>query len=284
MLDERSCVGWEKSRELGALRISSQWWEIQLLLKYLRSVSCIILIVNEAKVIWRSSEVSHKLSKEAVRGLMLSLLPLPISLVTLILNNLILESISLKGLQHFGVLYRSMWCELGRRAPIDSVWQLDFDYSRSILCILTLQSFLTGRCWLLNWRRPSNEKRRVGRKATLGLSNAEHVGSVEKLCGTVWHIVDGLGRLVFVKVWLGLAWHCSTGCRSFDGSRAEGFPRGGQVCQRGVFFKACSRCQLVHDAWWEELCRLREEPWTWCITHFMSVMGNSVVTEVLAKC
>ena len=56
----------------------------------------IILIVTEAKV----------KSKETVRGLMFSLLPLPISLVTLILNNLI--SISLKGLQHFGVLYRSI--------------------------------------------------------------------------------------------------------------------------------------------------------------------------------
>ena len=80
----------------------------------------IILIVNEAKVTWRSSEVSHKLSKEAVRGLMFSLLPLPISLVTLIPKHLI--SISLKGVfQHFGVLYRSIWW-IGTESPIDSVW------------------------------------------------------------------------------------------------------------------------------------------------------------------
>ena len=168
-----------------------------------------------------------------------SLLPLLTSAVTLAAS-LEQSNTRINLIEGFATLWgadRSIWCELGRRAPIDSVWQLDFDYWGSILCILTSHSFLTGRCWLLNWRRPSNEKRRVGRKATLGLSNAEHVGSVEKLCGTVWHIVDGLGGLVFVKVWLGLAWHCSTGCRSFDGSRAEGFPTGGQMCQRGVFLK-----------------------------------------------
>lgn len=46
---------------------------IQSLLKVL---VVIILIVNEAKVTSRSSEVSHILSKEAVGGLMRSLLPL----------------------------------------------------------------------------------------------------------------------------------------------------------------------------------------------------------------
>ena len=49
---------------------------------------------------------------------MLSLLPLLTSAVTLVLNNLILESISLKGLQHFGVLIEAFGVNWGGERPL----------------------------------------------------------------------------------------------------------------------------------------------------------------------
>ena len=186
-LVERSSVGWEKSRELGAWRISCHWSTCKVLV-------VIILIVNEAQVTWRSCEVSHKLSKEAVRGLMLSLLPLPISLVMLILKNL--TSIFLKGLQHFGVLYRSIWCELGPRAPIDS------DVFENLILIIGEVYMIKSDLKLSDWQALAAElKEALQRKEASWAQSNNGIG-------TVWHFVDGLGRLVdFCQglAWIGLA-------------------------------------------------------------------------------
>ena len=123
-----------------------------------------------------------------------------------------------------------------------------FPRSQSSKCILEAWS-----SWPRWWATagavatPAGTSKTDGARGEEDADGATRWGSLDCSCGILKHSVVQFRSLGFLwqSVWnfSGLAWdglalfNQQTGCRPCDCSRAEGFPKGGQVCQRVVFVK-----------------------------------------------